>query len=682
MAEGLSQQDREMLAKAILEGRRIPARYQASVLEGASDVELIWEGKTDAVEHIILPFQSVEQIDEPRTEIDQIDSLFSVNPASGRQGGGWANKLIWGDNKLVLSALSGGPMRAAIEAAGGLKLVYIDPPFDVGYDFSLEVNVGEDSVSKEPSVIEQFAYRDTWGRGTDSYLSMLHSRVLAIRNALADDGVLIVHVDYRVSGITRVLLDEVFGSEHLVNEVIWHYRSGGGSKRHFGNKHDTLFIYSKSDRFTFNEDVPQARVPHDAVIPKKWADSFDPRGKIRPDVWDVSRPPNHSNEWVGYPTQKPKALLEIPIAVFTNPGDLVADFFCGSGTTMAVAEEMGRKWIGVDLGRFAIHTSRKRLISIQRERKGQGLPYRSFEILNLGGYEREHFLDRLSNDGSSDKDAGRRREAFVDLVLSAYGAKRVSSLAPFSGSKLQTAIFVGEVDRAVSEIDIETCIDAALDAGLNRVDILGFEFEMGISPLIADRAREKGLTLTLRFIPADVFDARAVKSGAVKFFEVGYLEVLPEVKGLNLRVKLSDFGVFYRQTDADEAASQLKAGASRVVVDGGQVLRISKEKNGTITRVPVTKSWQDWIDYWSVDFNFESKPEVVRHIIDGKETELTTGRFIFENEWQAFRTNKDRTLELETSWHTYAEPGVKKFAVKAIDIFGNDTTKVYSIKVG
>lgn len=682
MSELLSEQERTQIAEAILNGSKIPPKYAASVIESAQEVELIWSGKSEVAEQVVLPFQSIEQIDEPRLDLSASQTLFDFDFSSGRQTGGWANKLIWGDNRLILSSLTRGPMRQGIEEAGGLKLVYIDPPFDVGYDFSMDVAVGEDSVSKEPSVLEQFAYRDTWGRGKDSYLSMLHNRILAIKDLLADDGVLIVHVDYRVSGITRVLLDEIFGADNLINEVIWHYRSGGGSKRHFGNKHDNLFIYGKSDQFTFNDDVPQARVPHDAVIPKKWADAFDPRGKIRPDVWDVSRPPNHSNEWVGYPTQKPKALLEIPIAVFTNPGDLVADFFCGSGTTMAVAESMGRKWIGADLGRFAIHTSRKRLIGVQRELKELGKEYRSFEILNLGGYERQHYLEGLTTATDNEALKAHKRQAFLDLVMTAYGAQASIQLPPFSGAKHQTAVFVGEVNRAVSQSDVEECIDKAIEAGITKVDVLGFEFEMGISPWLSDKAKAQGLTLTLRYIPSDVFDSRAVKSGSVQFYEVGYLEVTPQVDGLNLRINLSDFGVFYRQTDADEAALALRPGVSKIVVDQGQVLRLTKSKSGAITRENVTSKWEDWIDYWSIDFNFESKPEIIRVLQGDKETELSTGRFIFENEWQSFRTAKDRNLELCSAPHAYAGPGTYSVAVKVIDIFGNDTTRVFKVKVG
>ena len=711
MTEGLPDNERQRLANLILNGEKIPSRFGPTILEGSKEMELVWPGKTESVEQVVLPFQSIEQIDEPRTEDSQNLGLFDWDDSSGRQTGGWSNKLIWGDNKLILSSLSRGPMRQKIDAAGGLKLVYIDPPFDVGYDFSMDIAVGDDSFSKEPSVLEQFAYRDTWGNGAESFASMIYERILLIKDLLADDGSIFVHCDWRTSQLIRMILDETFGQENFRNEIIWRY--SGWNKRldsFFERRHDVILFYSKTDKSIFNsvtepwESVEQyvkirkqklhtdedgrQYVISDAGGGKRinrYIEEAMEYGRPLDDVWILDKMNNSSKESVGYPTQKPETLLSRIIETATNPGDLVADFFCGSGTTLAVAEKLGRTWIGADLGRFAVHTSRKRLITVQRERKSQGLPYRSFEILNLGGYERQHFYGASDDEQSELKNPtllSGRRQAFVELVLSAYGAMPSQQLPPFSGAKQKTAVFVGDVNSAVSQSDVENCIDAALDSGITKIDILGFEFEMGISPVLADKAKEQGLTLTLRYIPSDVFDARAVKSGSVTFHEVGYLEIKPTVKGLNLKVSLADFGVFYRQTDADDAATSLKAGGSKIVVDEGQVLRITKSKAGVISRENVTTKWEDWIDYWSIDFNFESRPEVIRVIEDGKEVEKASGRFIFENEWQSFRTPTERGFELESAWHTYDAPGQKKVAVKVIDIFGNDTTRVFKIKVG
>lgn len=706
MSETLSEQERQQIAEAILNGSKISPKYAASIIESAKEMELIWSGKSDLSEQVVLPFQSIEQIDEPRVDTSAAQTLFDFDFDSGRQSGGWTNKLIWGDNRLILSSLTRGPMRHEIDDAGGLKLVYIDPPFDVGYDFSIDINVGGESMNKEPSVIEQFAYRDTWGKGTESFASMIFDRLKLIRDLLAQDGSVYVHVDYRTSAIVKMLMDEVFGSSNFRGWLVWSIGTGAKGRQQWSNQHNDILVYSKGEDFTFNSDDADLREPfadlstsmhfnktdengrkfRERIVNGKSYIYYADEGKMVGSVWtDISSMAANSpilNESVGYPTQKPEKLLERIIAASSNPGDLVADFFAGSGTTLAVAEKLGRKWIGADLGKFAIHTSRKRLISVQRELKEIGKSYRSFEILNLGGYERQHYLGDAHGEGDAEGLKANKRAAFERLVLSAYGAQASSQLPPFSGTKHLTAVFIGEVNQPITQSDVEECIESAIAVGITKVDILGFEFEMGISPLMSDRAKEQGLTLTLRYIPSEVFDTRAVNAGAVQFYEVGYLEIKPEVDGLNLRINLSDFGVFYRQTDADEAASSLRAGSSKIVVDKGQVLRIVKSKSGSITRENVTSKWEDWIDYWSIDFNFESKPEIIRVVQDGNEVDVATGRFIFENEWQSFRTMKNRDLELWSASHNYAQPGEYSVAVKVIDIFGNDTTRVFKLNVG
>jgi len=672
VAEDLSQQERELIANLIRDGKPVPARYIPSISDNPLKTELIWPGKSTLMDTSVLPFQSIEHIDEPRKGTSQQFDLFSMSESTGRQSGGWTNKLIWGDNSLILSSLVNGPMRNEIDKAGGLKLVYIDPPFDVGSDFSMDIEVGDDSVKKKPSVVEEVAYRDTWGKGTDSYASMIHTRLKLIHDLLADDGTLFLHCDYRTSGITRLILDEIFGQERILNEVVWLYGLGGSSNRYYPRKHDTIFWYSKSENYFFNPPMIPATSQRMKGMDKK-----------APDYWDIPSINNMATERTDYPTQKPEALLQRVIECASQPGDLVADFFCGSGTTLALAEKLGRKWIGSDLGRFAIHTTRKRLISIQREASKAGQAFRAFEILNLGGYERAHQvgLDPTLDEDTKLVQASIKRDEFIELILSAYGGQKSDQLAPFSGSKSGTAILIGGIDSAVTQDQVQQAIDAALAVGISRVDVLGFEFEMGISPAMSDSAKEQGLTLTIRYIPNEVFDKRAIAKGQVKFYEAGYVEAKCEVKNKTLQVSLTDFGVFYRQNDADETAAELRNGNAKVVVDQGQVVRVAKDKKGVITKENLTSNWQDWIDYWAVDFDFASQPETITVIEDGKEVKKRTGKFIFENEWQSFRTKSDRSLELTSSPFSYADPGNYSVAVKVIDIFGNDTTRVFKIKV-
>lgn len=697
----LSAQEREEIIAAINQGRPLPARYRASLFDESLETELIWPGKTSEVERVVLPFQSIEHIDEPRSGTVFQPDLFSMNAGSGRQTGGWTNKLIWGDNKLILSSLANGPLRDEIENAGGLKLVYIDPPFDVGADFSVEVEVGDQSITKEASVVEAFAYRDTWGKGRDSFSAMIHERLVLIQRLLASDGKVLVHCDWRTTPLIRMIGDEVFGSENYRNEMIWSYRSGGaGRGTTLPRKHDTIHFWGMSDTATIKSQQERQ------YLEKKFMDSKqDRQGRFFVDTilrdvfegvinvvggddsireYSVRPVLNLSRERTGYPTQKPEGLLGLLLEVFSSHGDLVADFFCGSGTTLAVAEKLGRKWIGADLGRFAIHTTRKRLIATQRELAADNKLYRAFEILNLGSYERQYFagVDMTLPADQRATASLQRREQFLALILSAYGGQRSEQMLEFHGIKDNACVFIGPLDAPVTQDDVRKIVVAARKHGVSRIDVLGFEFEMGIKPAMADEAKEEGITLTLRYIPNDVFDKRAIAKGQVKFFDVGYLEVKPkQTKGGLITIELTDFGVFYAQEDADAIAAGLRNGGSKVIVDNGQVVSISKNNKGIIKKEILTKSWSDWIDYWSVDFDFESQKEIIRVVENGQEKDLWTGRHIFENQWQDFRTRDDRKLKLVSDPHSYDLKGEYKIAVKVVDVFGNDTTKVIKIKV-
>jgi hypothetical protein len=342
------------------------------------------------------------------------------------------------------------------------------------------------------------------------------------------------------------------------------------------------------------------------------------------------------------------------------------------------------KWIGCDLGRFAIHTSRKRLIGVQRELKAGGKPYRSFEILNLGKYERQFFvgIDPTLPEEQRRAISLQKEEHYLTLILNAYKAERTFQTPPFHGRKGGALVVVGSIDAPVTQAQVSEAVEAARKLRVNRVDLLGFEFEMGIVPHAQDQARAKGVNLALRYIPKDVFDRRAVDKGQVIFYDVAYVEVQPIVKGRTATVTLKDFGVYYRQDDIDALTAEMKNGASKVTVDAGQVVKVSKDKKGVIKREVLTKAWTDWIDYWAVDFDFENRREII-HLTEnsGTEREVWTGGYIFENEWQSFRTRNDRTLELTSAPHEYPKKGRYKIAVKVIDIFGNDTTKVVEVTV-
>jgi hypothetical protein len=419
------------------------------------------------------------------------------------------------------------------------------------------------------------------------------------------------------------------------------------------------------------------------------------------DLWtDIPAVNPVADERVDYPTQKPEALLERIIKASSNEADLVADFFGGSGTTAAAAEKLGRKWIVSDLGKFAIHTTRKRLIGVQRELKAEGKDYRAFEILNLGKYERQHYIGVNPNlrEAEQQKQLEQKEAEFLDLILRAYRAEKTDGFKTFQGKKAGRLVSVGPVNLPVTRLYVEEIILECRQKHITRVDILGFEFEMGLFPNVLDEARAKGIDIAPKYIPAEVFDKRAVEKNQVVFHDVAAIEVKPHVKKNSVAVELTDFSVFYSQDSIAAAEASLKEKSSKIVAEKGQIVKVSKDKNGIVTRERLTKKWTDWIDYWAVDFNFENKREIIRvqklppgqASIAGLEPpqmrldeyeEVWTGDYIFENEWQSFRTKKDRSLELTSVYHE-CTPGRRKLAVKVVDIFGNDTMTIVEVAVG
>ncbi len=646
--------------------------------------ELIWSGKYTEevklspkrpVDKISLPFQTIEVIDEPREDTENL-ALFDQKKE------GWRNRLIWGDNKLVLSSL-------LKKYVGRVKLIYIDPPFDVGADFSISVKVGDEEITKEPSILEEKAYRDTWGKGADSYLQMMYERLVLMRDLLADDGSIYAHCDYRLAHYIRCLLDEVFGKDFFLNEIIWQSAVGDTSAKNkkFIKSHDTIYIYTKGNKWTWNDiyqeyseashnlyrysdangqyrlvpiDNPGGggynysfglgekmpangyRMPKETAL--KWLEEetlIVKKGKVPSrkqykselgvrckDVWiDIS-----SSVAKEYPTQKPEALLERIIKASSNPDDIIADFFCGSGATGYVAERLGRKWIMCDLGRFAIHTSRKRLMELQRILKDQGKPYSAFEILNLGKYERQYWQTKITKSNKKNKDI-----EYIEFIIKLYKAEVLQGLVNLHGKKEGHVVHVGAVDAPVTTSEIVDAVEECRANKLNKLDILGWEWEMSVNEEAIKNANSQGVQLRLLQIPKEVMEQQAIEKGDVKFFELNHMAIDVEKQGNKVKVKLTGFAI---------PSEDL----------------IPKELRDKII------NWSDYVDYWSVDWDYESLKS------ENKSS-------VFENNWQSFRTKKTPKLELETPRHQYDGAGQYSICVKAIDIFGNDTSKVVEVKI-
>ncbi|MCF6355556.1 MAG: site-specific DNA-methyltransferase [Candidatus Polarisedimenticolaceae bacterium] len=751
----LSDNEKRDIIKLLETDKPLPDKYRFLLFEKKREVELVWNGKSSEVCNIVLPFQTIEQVDEPRAEKPDDTALqgdlFAMD-SRGRQLKGWTNKLIWGDNKLILSSLKNGPLREEIEKQGGLKLIYIDPPFDVGADFSMDIEIGGDTFTKKPNILEEIAYRDTWGKGADSFISMIYERLVLMRDLLAEDGVLMLHMGWNISHSVRDVVDEIFGRKNCVNQVIWKRQAAHNDTRqgscHLGRIHDVILVYAKSDNHIWNMQyepyskeyiasaykhiekgtgrlyrIDNTSGPGGASkgnpyyefrgIRKYWRYSQERLKKLFEegrllqtkkggdwgykryldempgvpvqDLWiDIPAIQSQSKEGTGYGTQKPERLLDRVINLASNEGDLIADFFCGSGTTATVAEKLGRKWIATDLGKFAIHTTRKRLIGVQRQLKEEGKDYRAFEILNLGKYERQHFIGVNPNlrEEQQRQQIEEKEAAFLDLILRAYRAEKTTGFAGFHGKRAGRLIAVGPVNMPVTRLFVEEIILECRKKQITKVDILGFEFEMGLFPNVLDEARGKGIDIAPKYIPAEVFDKRAVEKNQVVFHDVSFIEVKPHIKGNTVAVELTDFSVFYSQDSIANAEASLKKKGSRIVVERGQIVKVSRDKDGIITREQLTQQWTDWIDYWSVDFDFESLREIIRvqNLDTGETEEQWTGDYIFENEWQSFRTKRDRSLELISVAHE-CPPGRRKIAVKVVDIFGNDTMTIIEVSV-
>ncbi len=641
--------------------------------------ELVWEGKYDEYGNrrpvrlptSPLPLQRIETIDQPRdarkAQARQLGLPFS-DEEFRRQAhrDDWRNMLIWGDNKLVMAAL-------LEQFRGKIDLIYIDPPFDVGADFTMQVQIGEegDALQKEQSILEAVAYRDTWGKGTDSYLHMMYERLVLMRDLLSERGSIYVHCDWRVSAFLRNIMDELY---EFRNEIAWHY--SGWNKRlryNFERRHDTILFYARSKSQIFNSYAEQWESKEEYVKKRKQKIRMDEEGReyvlsdagggqrvrrylddamaegvVIDDVWDVDKLNNSAKEATGYDTQKPEALLERIIKASSNEGDLVADFFCGSGTTLAVAEKLGRRWIGVDLGRYAIHTTRKRLIQVQRDLHAQGKPYRSFDVYNLGRYERQWWqLDRLKG-----ADAEHRR-----IVLQFYKAAQLDSPPHplLHGKKGAAYVHVDQIDSIFSYEKLRAVAEAARSAGGREVHCLAWEFEMELSRKKEALEAETGVTIRLKYIPREIMEPNR---NEVQFFEAGALEARI-IWIAEARVVWIAEATLQQSQKATLQQSKVDVELVRFVPS----LAEAPEKELEALRERAIKSPFDFIDFWAVDFDYApDKP--------------------FEHHWQDFRTRKDRSLKTRSDlgWQ-YETPGRHRIAVKVIDVFGVDTTIVLDVEI-
>ena len=652
-------------------------------------MELLWDDKYDkdgrkvAPLRVALPFQTVETVNASAQQRQMALDAWAHGKSSE-----WRNRLIWGDKKYVLPSL-------LPEFAGKVDLIYIDPPFDTGADFSFQVQMDGEGFTKEPSIIEQKAYRDIWGDGLDGYLHWFYETAVLLRELLSDIGTIYVHIGQNVSHYVKSVLDEVFGNSNYLNQIIWKRQTAhsdiGQGAEHLGRLHDIILLYTKGSEYTwnvqytaYNQDYVDAFYRHieepsgrkyrlsDITAPgsakaakgnpyyeflgvsrywrfsKERMQALYEQGRIiqtRPgtvpaqkryldempgvplqDLWlDIKPVQSQALERVGYETQKPEALLDRVIKLSSNEGGLILDCFVGSGTTVVVAEKLNRQWIACDLGRFAIHTTRKRLLN-------PDIPnIKPFVVQNLGKYERQ-----LWQAAEFGEDATAKIQAYRAFILELYHATPISGYNWLHGLKAGRMVHVGAVDSPVSPGDItqiagefRRAIGTGKDAPItNGVDVLGWDFAFELNEVAKQQAEQANINLRFLRIPREVLEKKAVEQGDIRFFELAALSVDVATKGRAVTLILTDFVI-----PPDDVPEDVRR---------------------------AIKHWAQWVDYWAVDWNNKGDT--------------------FHNQWQAYRTRKSTDLQKSIA-HTYDAPGEYAVVVKVIDILGNDTTKTLRVRV-
>ncbi len=605
--------------------------------------ELIWEGKYDEygnrrevdIAGAAMPLQKIETVDEPRSRVEAQGSLFEVEKAHRDD---FRNRLIWGDNKLIMASL-------LKEFKGQIDLIYIDPPFDVGADFTMDVPIGNEmeKVKKDQSTMEMVAYRDTWGRGTDSYLQIMYERIIMMRELLAPTGSFFLHADWRVISYLRLILNEIFGLDNFTNELIWFYPdTPGRTTRAFNSKHDTILYFRRNkENYIFNADdvrveileASKKRYESERTLGgKTYLGGISSEiGKVPEDVWRIPSVKGTTAEKTDYPTQKPEALLERIIKATTNEGDLVADFFCGSGTTGAVAEKLGRRWIMADLGRFAIHTSRKRMIEIQRDLHAENEPYRSFDVFNLGRYERQWW----QKEALQGADEEHRR-----VVLEFYRAEPLhGSPSPLLHARKAGAyVHVDRIDSVFTRQEARQVALAVHAIGGRELNCLAWEFEMDLRMHCDNLEKELGIKIKLILIPREIMEKN--RKEIPPFFELASLQAEPVYRSLHgnrvVDIKLTNF----IPSLTDVPHKELEELNERAI-----------------------KSGIDFVDFWAVDFDYQPGQP-------------------FNHHWQTFRTRQNRNLPtVSDQQYQYPKPGQYTACVKVVDVFGVDTSITVNINI-
>ena len=650
----------EELPRIVSEGRR----------EAAQILERLSSGTQIGLQanELVLPSKDVSGLFKGSTP--QIPNAF--NMAGGDSG--WMNRLIYGDNLLAMQALLAGDAQTGLPSLRGkVDLIYIDPPYDSKADYRTKISLPGTDIQQKPTVIEQFAYADTWEEGTISYLKMLYPRLLLMRELLSDKGSIYVHVDWHAGDYVKILLDDIFGKSNLKNEIIWAYRIQGVGKKLWARKHDNIFFYTKTDNYTFypekedviyekpfidtvkvDPDLSQLTEKQKAEILNSIRNNIPLKDKYKSllfnkyysnvyvrDVWDCdSTKPiiSGSSEYLDYKTQKPEGLLERVIKASSNEGDLVCDFFGGSGTTAAVAERLGRRWITTDIGKPASLIMRKRFIDQE---------VKPFLYQSIGDYQKEAFRNNKRYKHVGD---------LSQVVLGLYGA------LPFTPEQTndrnfgyikgtRTLVMVDSPNRLTTAATIRRAVEAKarlLGGDWEKVVVLGWNFAFDISAAIQ---KYEGSNVEVLVIPPDLLDKLAKKGykkliddKSVRFSSLQYLVAKP------LSVMLAG--------NNDEIDVELE---NYVLLSPDNIPLDDKDKEKlqqVLERDPLSL-----IEYWSIDPDYDG--------------------VTFRSTWQDYRENIENDNDpLHCVYKTRLRVPHKEHrqvCIKAVDVFGFESQVIEEV---
>lgn len=612
-----------------------------------------------------------------RGQVPNIPNAFNA----ALDGGSWMNRLVYGDNLLTMQALlAGDPQTGLPSLRGKVDLIYIDPPFDSKADYRTKVVLPGVDIQQKPTVVEQFAYADTWEEGTISYLKMIYKRLILMKELLSDTGTVYVHIDWHIDSYVKIMLDDIFGKDNFRDQIIWYYPGGIKAVPHyFPRKHDCIYCYSKTNNYVFNnqrkgiednslysrwikysedgETITYKNFPRtDKVKFDMYVKRFISQNKREPkdedviyrfegalvdDVWDdcpaVFR---LLNEKTGYSTQKPASLLERIIKASSNEGDLVCDFFGGSGTTAAVAEKLGRRWITCDIGKPASLVMRKRFIDQE---------VNPFLYQSIGDYQKEAFHNNKKL---------RRVGDLSQVVLGLFGA------LPFSPEQVsdrnfgyvkgtRNLVMVDSPNRLTTAATVRRAVEAKaslLGGDWDKVIVLGWNFAFDISQAIE---KYKNSNVEVLVIPPDLLDKlskkgfkKLIADKTVRFSSLQYLVVNPVEVTMN-----------------GNGEDELDISLSNYVLLSPDNIPLDDKDKEKLQQV-MEQDPLSLIEYWSIDPDYDGDT--------------------FRSTWQDYRENVDNDSDpLHCVYSTrIAMPhkDERKVCVKAVDVFGFESQVILDVK--